>query len=140
MYLIMLPEQSAPEAAEDLHISLQWMITLFTGAWLSIFSCSWNVTFKSNASVVKAAVWYFIAWVLISVGAAALQGLYKTPIYDFFMGMMGEGAGMTVADIITMLINCVISFWVFFPIMKIIFKEKKHKNRELLQSGNNSFF
>ena len=84
-----------------------------------------HISFKSNASVVKAAVWYFIAWVLISVGAAALQGLYKTPIYDFFMGMMGEGAGMTVADIITMLINCVISFWVFFPIMKIIFKEKE---------------
>ena len=28
-------------------------------------------------SLLKAAVWYFIAWVLISVGAAALQGLYK---------------------------------------------------------------
>lgn len=83
-----------------------------------------NITFKSNTSVVKAAVWYFIAWVIISVGAAALQGLYKTPIYNFFMNLMGTGAGMTVADIITMLINCVISFWVFFPIMKIIFKQK----------------
>ena len=39
MYLIMLPEQSAPEAAEDLHISLQWRSHFF---WrrLSIFSCS----------------------------------------------------------------------------------------------------
>ena len=99
-------------------------ITLFLAQVINFF-LQRNVTFKSNASVVKAAVWYFIAWVLISVGAAALQGLYKTPIYDFFMGMMGEGAGMTVADIITMLINCVISFWVFFPIMKIIFKEKE---------------
>lgn len=87
-----------------------------------------NVTFKSNTSVVKAAVWYFIAWVIISIGAAALQGLYKTPIYNFCMNLMGQGAGMTVADIITMLINCVISFWVFFPIMKIIFKEKKAEN------------
>ena len=84
-----------------------------------------NVTFKSNTSVAKAAVWYFIAWVIISVGAAALQGLYKTPIYNFFMNLMGEGAGMTVADIITMPINCVISVWVFFPIMKIIFKQEK---------------
>lgn len=83
-------------------------ITLFLAQVINFF-LQRNVTFKSNASVVKAAVWYFIAWVLISVGAAALQGLYKTPIYDFFMGMMGEGAGMTVADIITMLINCVIS-------------------------------
>lgn len=84
-----------------------------------------NVTFKSDANIKKAAFWYFIAWVIISIGAAALQGLYKTPIYDFFMDLCGEGTGMTIADLITMLINCVISFWVFFPIMKIIFKEKE---------------
>ena len=84
-----------------------------------------NVTFKSNTSVVRAAVWYLIAWVIISVGAAALQGLYKTPIYTFFMNSLGSGAGTTVADIITMLINCVISFWVFYPILKVIFKEKE---------------
>lgn len=83
-----------------------------------------NVTFKSNTSVVMAAVWYFIAWVVISVGAAALQGLYKTPIYEFCMNLMGQGAGMMAADLITMFINCIISFWVFFPIMKIIFKQK----------------
>ena len=65
------------------------------------------------------------AWVIISVGAAALQGLYKTPIYTFFMNWMGKGAGTTVADLITMLINCVISFWVFYPILKVIFKEKE---------------
>lgn len=86
-----------------------------------------NVTFKSNTSVAKAAVWYFIAWVIISIGAAALQGLYKTPIYNFCMDVLGRGAGMTVADILTMLINCVISFWVFFPIMKIIFKQREEK-------------
>jgi putative flippase GtrA len=84
-----------------------------------------NVTFKSDTSIAVAAMWYFIAWLLISIGAAALQGVYKTPIYHFFMNMMGNKAGMTVADIITMLINCVISFWVFFPILKIIFKEKE---------------
>lgn len=83
-----------------------------------------NVTFKSNTSVIKAATWYFIAWVIISIGAAALQGLYKTPIYNLLMDLMGQNAGMTVADIITMIINSAISFWVFFPILKIIFKEK----------------
>lgn len=83
-----------------------------------------NVTFKSNTSAAKAAVWYFIAWVVISIGAAALQGVYKTPIYNFCMNAMGKGLGMTAADIVTMLINCVISFWVFFPIMKIIFKNR----------------
>lgn len=84
-----------------------------------------SVTFKSNTGVAKAAGWYFIAWVLISIGAAALQGVYKTPIYSFCMDALGKGIGMTAADIVTMLINCVISFWVFFPIMKLIFKNKK---------------
>lgn len=83
-----------------------------------------NVTFKSNTSVFKAAFWYFIAWVIISIGASMLQGLYKAPIYSFFMGQFGSSFGMTLSDIVTMLINSVISFWVFYPIMKIIFKDK----------------
>lgn len=90
-----------------------------------------NVTFKSNSSVGKAAFWYIIAYLIISVGAAALQGLYKTPIYNFFMNTMGKGAGMTVADAVTMIINCAISFWVFFPIMKIIFKNEETAEVEI---------
>lgn len=98
-------------------------ITLFIAQIINFF-LQRNVTFKSQTSIGKAAFWYFISWVIISIGAAALQGLYKTPTYDFLMGNLGESLGMTLADIVTMLINCVISFWVFFPIMKIIFKEK----------------
>lgn len=93
-----------------------------------------NVTFKSNSSVGKAAFWYVIAYLIISVGAAALQGLYKTPIYTFFMNAMGKGAGMTVADAVTMIINCAISFWVFFPIMKIIFKNEETAEVEVTKS------
>lgn len=98
-------------------------ITLLTAQVINFF-LQRNVTFKSDTGIGKAAFWYFTAWLIISVGASALQGLYKTPIYQFFMDRMGTGAGTTVADVITMLINCVISFWVFFPIMKIIFKQK----------------
>lgn len=83
-----------------------------------------NVTFQSKTSIGKAAFWYFVSWVVISIGAAVLQGLYKIPVYAFLMSKCGEGLGMTIADIVTMLINCVISFWVFFPVMKIIFREK----------------
>ena len=89
-----------------------------------------NVTFKSNSGIVKAAVWYFIAWVIISIGASALQGLYKIPIYNFFISGVGTGLGTTIADIITMLINSAISFWVFFPIMKIIFKNDDNKDKK----------
>lgn len=98
-------------------------ITLFIAQVINFF-LQRNVTFKSNASIGKAAFWYFISWLIISVGAAALQGLYKTPTYSFMMAQFGDSFGMTLADIVTMLINCVISFWVFFPIMKIIFKQK----------------
>lgn len=75
-----------------------------------------NVTFKSNGSVAKAAFWYVIAYIIISIGAAALRGLYKDPIYNFFQNIMGS-AGITLADAVTMLINCALLFWVFFPIL-----------------------
>lgn len=84
-----------------------------------------NVTFKSNGSVRKAAFWYVIAYLIITVGAAALQGLYKAPIYNLLMNTWKMGAtGETIADFVTMIINSAISFWVFFPIFKVIFKSK----------------
>ena len=74
--------------------------------------------------MLKTAIWYFIAWVIISIGAAALQGLYKTPIYNFCMDSLGKHLGMISADSIVMIINSTISFWIFFPILKIIFKSE----------------
>jgi hypothetical protein len=67
-----------------------------------------------------------VAYIGITVIGAAAQGLYKAPIYNLFINTwkMG-GSGETMADLITMLINCAISFWVYFPILKFIFKEKK---------------
>lgn len=79
-----------------------------------------NVTFKSNTSVWKAAMWYVIAYIIITFAAGALQGFYKAPIYSFFMGL--GSSGETIADFITMIINSALSFWVFFPIFKVIFK------------------
>jgi len=87
-----------------------------------------NITFKSKSNIWKSAFWYVIAYIIISIGAAALQGLYKAPIYNLFMNIWGMGSsGETMADFITMIINCAISFWVFFPIFKIIFKNSPEK-------------
>jgi putative flippase GtrA len=80
-----------------------------------------NITFKSTGSIGRAAFWYVAAYIVITLAAGALQGLYKAPIYHFLMNAMGN-VGETIADIITMIINSAISFWVFFPIFKIIFK------------------
>lgn len=87
-----------------------------------------TITFKSNSSIRKAAFWYVMAYIIISIGAAALQGLYKAPIYNLFMNTWGMGSiGETIADFSTIMINCGISFWVFFPIFKIIFKQEPEK-------------
>lgn len=82
-----------------------------------------NITFKSNTSPWRAAMWYFLAYVAITFIAAAAQGFYKAPIYNLFIDTWGMGGtGETIADVITMIINSAISFWVFFPIFKVIFK------------------
>lgn len=87
-----------------------------------------NITFKSNSSVGKAAFWYVVAYIVITIGAAALQGIYKAPIYNLLMNTWGlGGVGETIADVITMIINSAVSFWVFFPIFKLIFKSDDGK-------------
>jgi putative flippase GtrA len=84
-----------------------------------------TITFKATNSVGKAALWYVIAYILISFGAAAAQGLYKAPIYNLFMDTWGLGTtGETFADVVTMIINSAIAFWIFFPIFKVIFKQE----------------
>jgi len=89
-----------------------------------------SVTFKSKSNIWRAAFWYVIAYIVITIGAAAAQGFYKAPIYDLLMNTWQMGAfGETTADMITMFINSTISFWVFFPIFKIIFKESDKQNR-----------
>lgn len=87
-----------------------------------------NLTFKSNSSVLKAAFWYVVAYIAITVFAAAAQGFYKAPIYNLFMNTWElNKLGETIADVITMIINSAIAFWVFFPIFKVIFKRKEEE-------------
>ena len=97
-------------------------ITLLIAQVINFFAQR-NVTFKSNSSMGKAAFWYAVAYVVMTIAAAALQVLYKDPIYAWAIATMGEG-GETAADVITMIINAAISFWVFFPIFKVIFKQE----------------
>ncbi|MFB6497888.1 hypothetical protein [Bacillus haynesii] len=85
-----------------------------------------NITFKSNSNIWRAAFWYLVAYIVITIGAAAAQGFYKAPIYHMFMNTWGS-TGETAADLISMIINSGISFLVFFPIFKIIFKQEPEK-------------
>jgi putative flippase GtrA len=97
-------------------------ITILVAQVINFFAQR-SITFKSSSSIGRAAFWYLVAYVLITIGAAALQGLYKAPIYDLLIDTWGlGGTGETLADFVTVIINSAISFWVFFPIFKVIFK------------------
>ncbi|ACZ20475.1 hypothetical protein Sked_05140 [Sanguibacter keddieii DSM 10542] len=99
-------------------------ITLLVAQVINFF-LQRNITFKSNSNVWWAAFWYTVAYVVITFGAAVLQAFYKDPVYTLFMDTWGLGAGgEALADVATMLINACVSFWVFFPIFKIIFKQE----------------
>ncbi len=113
-----------PAGGGGLAYFLAVQITLLIAQVINFFAQR-NITFKSNSSVVKAASWYAIAYVIITLVAAALQGLYKAPIYDLFIDTWNMGGtGETLADVVTMIINSAISFWVFFPIFKVIFRQE----------------
>ncbi|QWW20644.1 hypothetical protein I6B53_04910 [Schaalia sp. 19OD2882] len=96
-------------------------ITLFIGQVLDFFAQR-NITFRSNTSIRVAAFWYAIAYILITVAAAALQVAYKAPVYSLMQNWFGQVRGQSVADVVTMLINSTIAFWVFYLVFKVIFK------------------
>jgi putative flippase GtrA len=111
-----------PVGGGGLAYFLAVQITLLIAQVINFFAQR-TITFKSTSSVAKAATWYAVAYVVITLVAAALQGLYKTPVYDLFIDTWGLGTtGETLADFVTMIVNAAISFWVFFPIFKVIFK------------------
>lgn len=111
-----------PEGGGGLAYFLAVQVTIAIAQVINFF-LQRNVTFRSNTSAWRAAFWYLIAYVVITFGAAALQGLYKAPIYELFINGWGlSGAGEILADVVTVVINTAISFWVFFPIFKIIFR------------------
>jgi putative flippase GtrA len=111
-----------PQGGGGLAYFLAVQVTLAIAQIINFFAQR-NITFKSNSSIAKAAFWYTLAYLIITLGAAALQGVYKAPYYRLLMHTWGLGTlGETIADVTTMLIASTISFLVFFPIFKVIFR------------------
>jgi hypothetical protein len=116
-------EGALPGGGGGLAYFLAVQLTLLAAQVINFFAQR-RITFKSNSSIARAATWYAIAYVVITLIAAAAQGLYKTPVYELFIDTWGMGStGETLADFVTMIINSAISFWVFFPIFKVIFTQ-----------------
>ena len=112
-----------PGGGRGLAYFLAVQITLLIAQVINFFAQR-SITFKSNSSILRAAGWYGLAYLVITLVAAALQGLYKAPIYELFIETWGwGGTGETLADFVTMIINAAVSFWVFFPIFKVIFRQ-----------------
>jgi len=111
-------------------------ITLLIAQVINFFAQR-NITFKSDGNPWKAAFWYAVAYVAITIFASAARGLYTAPIYNLLMNTWAWGAfGETVADFITMIIYSTISFWVFFPIFKVIFPQSKAKKEAIQEKDN----
>jgi len=122
LYLFDYAAGELPLGGGGLAYFLAVQITLAIAQFLNFFAQR-NITFKSNTNPWIAAAWYTLAYAVITLIAAAAQGLYRAPIYGFMIDTLGWGAtGETVADVITMIINSAISFWVFYPIFKLIFR------------------
>lgn len=117
----------APDGGGGLAFFLSMQITLALAQIINFFAQR-NITFKHKGNPWYAAMWYAIAYVIISLIAAAALGLYKAPLYNLFMNVLNWGSfGQQLANIVVWIITCAISFWVFFPIFKVIFKNKEEK-------------
>lgn len=117
-----------PQGGGGLAYFLAVQVTLAIAQVINFFAQR-NITFKSNSNPWVAAGWYFAAYVVITFLAAAAQGLYRAPIYGFFIDTLGwGGVGETSADVVTMIINSAISFWVFYPIFKVIFRREPQRS------------
>ncbi|WP_240666331.1 hypothetical protein [Oerskovia turbata] len=120
-YLFDYAAGALPAGGGGLAYFLAVQLTLLVAQVINFF-LQRNVTFKSDTNIWRAAAWYFVAYVLITFAAAALQGFYKAPIYQWMVERWGS-TGEVGADLVTMIINALISVLVYFPILKIIFRQ-----------------
>lgn len=101
---------------------LAMFITLIIAQVLT-FIMQRNVTFKSDGNIPRAVFWFVIATIVITIGQNVLYAFYQPWIY----GLLGDSLGGVFASFL----QALISFWVFFPIFKVIFprsQDKKKKN------------
>lgn len=78
-----------------------------------------NITFKSHGNVAWQIMWYFIAWVLISLACNGINGLWMPIAQQFF--------APAVYNLLVTFITGGVSMVIYFFVYKIIFPEGEAK-------------
>ncbi|HJC44398.1 MAG TPA: hypothetical protein H9756_12125 [Candidatus Mediterraneibacter gallistercoris] len=78
-----------------------------------------NITFKSHGNIAWQILWYFIAWVLISLVCNAVNGLWMPIAQNYF--------APAVYNILVTFITGGVSMVIYFFVYKIIFPEGEAK-------------
>ena len=76
-----------------------------------------NITFKSHGNIGWQAMWYFIAWILISLVCNGLNGLWMPIAQNFF--------APAVYNLLVTFITGGVSMVIYFFVFKIIFPDNK---------------
>lgn len=101
---------------------LGYFISYETGSFLAQcinFPLQRNITFKSNGNPLYQAVWYFIAWLLISVICNGVNNLW--------MPIAAEYVTPAVYNLLVTVITGGVSMIIFFFVFKKIFPEGEAK-------------
>lgn len=102
---------------------LGYFISYETGSFLAQcinFPLQRNITFKSKGNPVYQAVWYFIAWIAISLICNGFNNLW--------MPVAAEYVAPAVYNLLVTFVTGGVSMIIFFFVFKIIFPEGENKN------------
>lgn len=101
---------------------LGYFISYETGSFLAQcinFPLQRNITFKSKGNPVYQAVWYFIAWIIISLICNGFNNLW--------MPIAQQYVAPTIYNLLVTFITGGVSMVIFFFVFKIIFPEGEGK-------------
>lgn len=104
------------DATGGLGYFVAFATTLFIAQCVN-FPMQRNVTFKSHGNVFYQAMWYAIAWVVITVVCSALMSIYIPFCKEYFTP--------AVYNILITVINGGVQMVIYFPVYKLIFPEEK---------------
>lgn len=113
------------DASGDVMIGggLGYFISYETGSFLAQcinFPLQRNITFKSHGNVVYQALWYFIAWVIISLVCNGFNNLW--------MPVAAAYIAPAIYNLLVTFITGGVSMIIFFFVFKIIFPEGEAKS------------